>query len=781
MTNTEIKFNEKGVFENPSKLSQAIVVPTGAATVCGDIATVEVWKDNKIENIKVNTAGTYPAVVSDGKLADEYALHICAVAETDEKDVYYIKSVGFAEDEKGNYIGINKDKPELLDETEVTAENMFFVKSDVEIVSPFRRVVRYYQGAGNKMFVPTHSYFLGDFSFGKYDFDITNWAGRRMRFDAGKTAFAKDFSKVLVKYNFADKASEWVLFDDKALAQIVDIDFKSLSYVVSNNPTNGPEDESCMQGEDLVFLFGEVDVPECMDVKLSIGEKAVVDADAALYETLRIRAKIAGEVSEAEAVLAYERKDGVSAEKKFALVSAGVDTEGYCVYEIKMREVLAWHSDIAKISVTFPEENVELDYFKLVATGSSSDVKLGEALPMFSDGHFKKGFKVGNMEGDLVASDDYFATTPDGDKKREEYENAVKDDESVKKKNYPDWVFYPIYTYDYINSWPLIKEAGLTYDSKASERLAAIKERSPEIYEKCYLDYELRDDGKPTEEGYFRIADKAGSKEIVYKPDVTYTTTDGVERNGAVLEFSLMGKKMFKGQPYSKFDKNNNPDGTWRFWPHLLIEQSTRMKPVDYKTEPQYSTGADRLYCEFDIRLKEYNEEYTRKVHADGIERDTGHMSFLLYSYLRPKKDPKTLLWFGLSLGSDNLYITQYQDVNWCRDSGANTYMYCLTAEAVYGGFDKSVHSIIQKARKSEGYTKGTKVSSEWTHVKVDLTHHIGIILDRVNSEDAYGLGITTRDDWFFDGVNIGFETSDNVDCTFEMANFNFYSYNIEE
>jgi hypothetical protein len=76
MTNTEIKFNEKGVFENPSKLSQAIVVPTGAATVCGDIATVEVWKDNKIENIKVNTAGTYPAVVSDGKLADEYALHL---------------------------------------------------------------------------------------------------------------------------------------------------------------------------------------------------------------------------------------------------------------------------------------------------------------------------------------------------------------------------------------------------------------------------------------------------------------------------------------------------------------------------------------------------------------------------------------------------------------------------------------------------------------------------------------------------------------------------------
>ena len=68
-------------FKTPSALSAAIVVPTGKVTVCGDIATVEMWKDNKIVDVKVNTLDTYPAVVCDGKLGAEYALKICALVE----------------------------------------------------------------------------------------------------------------------------------------------------------------------------------------------------------------------------------------------------------------------------------------------------------------------------------------------------------------------------------------------------------------------------------------------------------------------------------------------------------------------------------------------------------------------------------------------------------------------------------------------------------------------------------------------------------------------------
>ncbi|MBQ7399675.1 MAG: hypothetical protein IJW06_04340 [Clostridia bacterium] len=772
---------ENLVFECPKCLSEAIVVPTGNVAVSGDAATVEVWKDGKIVNISVDTLGTYPAVVTDGKLAKEYALHICAAVETEKSGVYNLVSLGFATDENGTYIGLNKTRPELLDETEVTTENMFFIKNDVVPVSPVKKIDRYFQNASNKVNVPTKSIFLGDFSFGQYDFDITNWAGTRKKFDAGKTAFVKDFSRILVKYNFTDGKTEWVVFDAAALPLMVDISFKTLSYIVANNPTNGLDDESCMAGEDLLFLFGEVDVPEEKVVELALGERAEVNLDAALYETLRFRVKINGDVSEEDAVLTYERKDGAVGERKFKLYSAGVDAEGYHVFEIKMREVLVWQNTICALTITLPEGSYELDYVKLAPTGNSSDVKLGKALPMFSDGNFEKGFVVRGMEHGLVPSDTYFATVPGADKAREEYENAVKDDESIKDKYYADWQFQPLYAYDYINSYPVMKQAGLSYANGPKERIEGIKETDPEIYKQCYLDYELTDDGKPTAEGYFKLADKAGAKEIYCKHNQTYTTTDGVERHGTVLEIALNGKKMFHGNPYSKYDKNNNPDGTWRFWPHLLIEQNSGTRPVDFENEIQYSTGADRLYCEFDIRLKEYNEEYTRKVHPDGIERDTGHMSFLLYSYLRPKKDPGTLVWFGLALASDNLYYSQYSDVNWCRDSGANTYMYCLSAEAVYSGFSNSIHNIIQKGRKAEGYTKGTKISSDWIHIKVDLTHHIGIILDRVNAEDAYGLGVTTKDDWFFNGVNIGFETSDNVDCTFEMANFNFYSYNIEE
>ncbi|MBQ7399676.1 MAG: hypothetical protein IJW06_04345 [Clostridia bacterium] len=769
------------VFECPKCLSEAIVVPTGNVSVSGDIAAVEVWKDGKIVNINVNVTGTYPAVVADGKLSEEYALKICAAVKT-ENDVYNLVSLGYAQDENGTYIGLNKDKPELLDETELTKENMFFIRNDFEPVSPFRRVRRYYQGQYNSMAVDTQGLFLGDFSYGKYDFDITNWAGRRMRFDAGKNAFAQDFSRILVKYNYADKASKWVCYDAKALSFVDQIKFTTVSYIVSNNVKNGPEDESCMAGEDLVFLFGVVDVRGEKEIKLTLGEKATANVDAALYQTLRIRAKVNGGLSDELALFRYTRDDGVECQREFKLAMGGVDTEGYRILDICMREVQAWHDVISDITIILPEGKYELDYVKFLSTGTSSDIKLGAPLPMFSDGNFKKGFKIECMEAGLVPTDDYFATTSDGDKNRDEYEAAAKDDESNPKKYYADWKLDPLYDYDYINTHPFIKAAGMNYDTtKPIERLEAVKAADPEAYQKYYLDYEFSDNGKPTEEGFFITADKAGSKAVIYKPNQTYTTNDGVERHGDVLEITLNGKKLFNGQPYSKYDKNNNPDGSWRFWPHLLIEQNSGIRPVDFNTEIQYSTGADRLYCEFDIRIKHYSENYTRKVHPDGIERDTGHMSFLLYSYLRPKKNPGTLVWFGLNIATDNLYVTQNTDVNWCRDSGANTYMYCLQPEAVYSGFGKSLHNLLQNFRKAEGYTKGSVASSDWVHVKVDLTHHVGIILDRINSEDAYGLGITERSDWFFNGVNIGFETSDNVDCTVEMANFNYYSYDIEE
>ena len=390
MTQVEKTFSTAKVFESPANLSAAIVVPTGKVSVCGDVATVEVWKDKKIVDIKVKLCGTYPAVVCDGKLAKEYALKICAVAESEESGVYYIKSLAYAQDENGAYIGINKDKPELLDEKELTAENMFFVKSEVKPVSPFRKITRYYQEAtANQRPVETKSYFLGDFSLGKYDFDITNWAGTRRHFDAGKTAFAQNFSKVLVKYNFKSKEPEWVLFDSVSLPQLIDIDFSELSYVVSNNLTNGLDDESCMAGEDLVFLFGEVAAYDEIDVKMTLGETAKADADAALFETARVRAKILSANMDEYVTLQYTRDDGVLAGKSMKLSAAGVDAEGYSVFEFRMRETQAWQNTVSFIRMAFPEGDYELDYVKLFATGNSSAVKLGKALPMLSDGHFE--------------------------------------------------------------------------------------------------------------------------------------------------------------------------------------------------------------------------------------------------------------------------------------------------------------------------------------------------------------------------------------------------------
>ena len=536
MNMIETKFNQAKVFENPSNLVSAMVVPTGKVSVSDNVATVEVWQDNKIVDLKVNTLGTYPEVVVDGKLSASYEMELCAAVESEEKGVYYLKSLGFAEDENGAYTGINKTNPELLDETETTPENLFFIKSDVEPLSPFRRVDRYYQGAQNKLYVETKSYFLGDLSFGTYDFDITNWAGTRIKLDAGKTAFAQDFSKVLVKYNFADGKTEWVLFDCAALPLMGDVDFKKLSYIVSNNPTNGPQDESCMAGEDLVFLVGEVDLPEGTEIALELGKEAVANVDAALYETLRFRVKVLGEESTDNAMFSYVRTDGATGELPLKLAAGGEDTEGYLVFELKLREVQVWQNTVEKFTIALPEGNYELDYVKLFPTGNSSDVKLGEPLPMFSDGNIEKGFFIGSMERGIPTFDDYFATKPDGDKAREEYEAAVKNDETKPDKMYSDWRMVPLYAYDYIGAYPYMKEAGFTYDSDPAERLASLKEADPEAYEKFYLDYLFEDNGEPDAEGFYRTADKAGAKEIVYKPNQKYTTTDGVERTGTVLD-----------------------------------------------------------------------------------------------------------------------------------------------------------------------------------------------------------------------------------------------------
>jgi len=66
-----------------------------------------------------------------------------------------------------------------------------------------------------------------------------------------------------------------------------------------------------------------------------------------------------------------------------------------------------------------------------------------------------------------------------------------------------------------------------------------------------------------------------------------------------------------------------------------------------------------------------------------------------------------------------------------------------------------------------------------WVHISIDITPYIQTAIDWANREDAFGIGRPlTRDDFYFDGVNIGFETHGNIDGTFEIANFNFVAYN---
>ena len=104
----------------------------------------------------------------------------------------------------------------------------------------------------------------------------------------------------------------------------------------------------------------------------------------------------------------------------------------------------------------------------------------------------------------------------------------------------------------------------------------------------------------------------------------------------------------------------------------------------------------------------------------------------------------------------------------WNRDSAANQMMYCIPQETVYCGVENSFLDI---ERAGDTYTYTPVVSNEWKSLRIDLTSHIDRVVEWANRDNAFGKQIS-KEDLYFGGVNLGFETHGNVDATFEIRNF---------
>ena len=145
--------------------------------------------------------------------------------------------------------------------------------------------------------------------------------------------------------------------------------------------------------------------------------------------------------------------------------------------------------------------------------------------------------------------------------------------------------------------------------------------------------------------------------------------------------------------------------------------------------------------------------------------------SYLAYFYLRPKSQPSQRIWFGLTLFSgQSLTAPTNVKPNWSPDSAAHQFMYGMPQAVVFDGIENSFNP-------SSGVAK---VSDEWKKIRLDVTPHIDRAVEWANRDNIFGMPVT-RDEMFFNGVNIGYEIHGNFDVTFEIRNFNIIAYNKPE
>ena len=246
-----------------------------------------------------------------------------------------------------------------------------------------------------------------------------------------------------------------------------------------------------------------------------------------------------------------------------------------------------------------------------------------------------------------------------------------------------------------------------------------------------YSEYCLIEENKDVSSPYV-LTDKGDSKVVTYNPE---------EKS---LSLKLDASKVYKGKITVE-----------KFWPHLLIEQK---HICDYKNMPEgdektfYSASNDRIAVEFDIRLTEYI--------PTTVPADKNVCQFVGYVYLNLVD--ANHIYFGFN-PFDN---RGPQELFWHIEAGGSNHIYIMTTEQVFGNLENSFCPV----------PYDVKVSDEWKHIEVDLTPHIEKILQKAN-EDLIFERPVTRDEFYFSGTNLGFETHGNISCTFEIKNYNLVSY----
>jgi len=554
------------------------------------------------------------------------------------------------------------------------------------------------------------SFFLGDFATGEFDFTFQRANSATRTITTGKTGIIGSDSKVVAKYNFADGTTEWVSF---AQAQLLKMGLDSNNRDVADGIdfTN----LTYVVSNNTTSVGSAINQREYEDLAVLAG---VVNVPATVnYTTTNFLAakynKVIVKTTNAASyvTVTFTRTDGVSDSIKY--YAYGTTADGYRLFDVDLYGMAKYHSTIKSLTVKANSGSVSYAY--LVEDPdyySSADLANMEATMIFQDTNYQNGFYVRDMDQKM---------------KKNEFVNYT----FANNGNTPVWMIDPWYSYDYSDS-----------ANKAS--------------------YELYNIASPTATS---LADSQGTKVVKFNGTKTSTYADGSTHTGDVLSLTLNSRAIYDGKTHTEM-----VEAGMTYWPHLLIEQSKEIYPVDVTRN---STGAKKIFMEMDVQMPNYT------VDKDSYFESVGSkiLSFLLYTYIRPIESPNDRIWFGAQIYSESNpnYPT------WNRDTGASAYIYSMPQEVVFQGISKSFYQQIEDEITETSLTgSGTdSTSMGWVHISIDITPYIQTAIDWANREDAFGIGRPlTRDDFYFDGVNIGFETHGNIDGTFEIANFNFVAYN---
>ncbi len=661
-------------------------------------------------------------VISGSRVASKYNEKLCAFA-VDDEGYYYVRCLSNSYDEEGNYNGIEKDYVSGL--WNRYNENNMFIEEDARVVSPLQRI----DGENNidRLYI-----------------------GSR---DNIEDATLSDYSKVIVRTYFPEKGTyEYATYDKDALLLsalsndgLINLGHKipteTLSYIVSNNVNSydsenlvvayvtntyelgsGYDLESFKEG-DFTYRWstptylpdGNVSLTAThTDISIGINNMKL---DTSLYNVIRIRVKDDFDAEPSDlGQLFFRRTTDAAFEESRSLRFR------YAAQSVEDGD--GWkiiELDLSGLSMWngFIEE-IRFDPVDLMGTFTVDYIR------------FIKGGKHQAMTDEELEA----LYTPTSLLYDNGFENGFDVRPIVNSYNPEGYFEYTDSGDSSNNLWAICP--WWTHDGDGL---------SPSNYVATSLIHNRAD----TDE--YTIADKKGSKVVTYHPDDNSLT------------MTLNGSKIYDGTPHIKDDPSTTGvnEENRRWWPHLLIEQDPTICEVDKEV---HSADADRVVCELDIRMPQYSPTTNKE--------GTNACQYLIYFYLFLKDDVKRnqRIWFGVGLFDDRGGIRYVP--TWNRDSAANQMMYCVPQETVYGGMENSYVDI----GKSGDVTTYTPVpSNEWRTLRIDLTPHLDKVVDWANRDNSFGREVT-REDLYFGGVNLGFETHGNVDCTFEIRNFDLVSYN---